>query len=217
MIVDLIAYSTIDMLDNLLIENMRNDIVVKEGIAPPKTLRFVLPLLKKVKTLSKLKNLISLDGNHRVGAATAKRSGKKIIVTPAVLSSLGMEFPKLNDNFIGRKYHYFYSSGPVGPQPSSKLRMERGNTICKVNVETLDVVYWEENEFTFPGEPYFVPNPNGLGEDDGIVIAAVSDCRSTGKDFLVFLDGKSFEEVGRAEFNARIPLSGHGIFMHDFP
>jgi beta,beta-carotene 9',10'-dioxygenase len=91
------------------------------------------------------------------------------------------------------------------------------NIICyqliKVDVETGDVKTWRESEYTYPGEAQFVPCPGSASEDDGILLATVTDVRKGEPDFLLVLDAKSFTEVARAEVTVHIPNVIHGLFL----
>jgi carotenoid cleavage dioxygenase-like enzyme len=89
--------------------------------------------------------------------------------------------------------------------------------LCKIDIETGITKLWRDNEFIYPGEPKFLPKPDSTEEDDGILMTTCSDRREEGgQDYLVFLDGKTMEEVGRASVAATsIPQSLHGIFLPD--
>ncbi|CAG7832048.1 unnamed protein product [Allacma fusca] len=75
------------------------------------------------------------------------------------------------------------------------------------------MIFWKQDEFTYPvGEPLFIPNPEGVEEDDGIVICSFVDIRPDQKDFLLFLN-KDMTELGRATFDQEIPIAYHGVFL----
>ena len=61
----------------------------------------------------------------------------------------------------------------------------------------------------YPGEPVFVREPGGEGEDDGVVLSVVLDANA-GRSFLLVLDAGSFEEIARAEAPHHIPFGFHG-------
>ena len=60
-----------------------------------------------------------------------------------------------------------------------------------------------------PGEPIFLPDPQGKDEDDGVLLSVVLD-GTKGKSYLLCLDAKSFEEVGRAEMESVVAFGFHG-------
>ena len=67
------------------------------------------------------------------------------------------------------------------------------------------------NNIIYPSEPVFVENPNATSEDDGVVLSLVLGDKY---DFLIIFDGKTFEEIGRAELpeNIKATYSFHGFF-----
>lgn len=87
--------------------------------------------------------------------------------------------------------------------------------LCRVNTETKETLIWRDQDYFFPGEPILVPRPNSTDETDAIILSAVSDGRDNGKDFLLFVDGKTMKEVSRAVLNTQIPQCVHGQFFPD--
>jgi carotenoid cleavage dioxygenase-like enzyme len=63
-----------------------------------------------------------------------------------------------------------------------------------------------------PGEPIFVREPGTEDEDAGVVLSVVLDA-AAGRSFLLILDARSFEELGRAEAPHHIPFGFHGQFL----
>ena len=64
-----------------------------------------------------------------------------------------------------------------------------------------------------PGEPIFVADPEGKEEDDGVLLSVALD-GTKGKSYLLVLDAKSFEEVGRAEIWSVVGFGFHGHHVH---
>jgi carotenoid cleavage dioxygenase-like enzyme len=63
----------------------------------------------------------------------------------------------------------------------------------------------------FPGEPIFVPNPQGREEDDGVVLSLVLDFAHS-RSFLLILNAKTMTELARAETPHAIPVGLHGYW-----
>jgi carotenoid cleavage dioxygenase-like enzyme len=63
----------------------------------------------------------------------------------------------------------------------------------------------------YPGEPVFVPRPNGADRLEGVIVSVVLDGQR-GCSFLLVLDTQSFEEVGRAFAPHVIPFGFDGEF-----
>ena len=90
--------------------------------------------------------------------------------------------------------------------------------IAKINVNTGETLLWSTNHANeFCGEATFIPNPDKtMDEDDGCVISAVSSGDPGKPDYLVILDGKTFKEIARAEFNAKFAQTLHGTFFPEY-
>ena len=68
------------------------------------------------------------------------------------------------------------------------------------------------NEFF--AEPVFVPHPKrNSKEDDGVILSPVSCSDPSRPDYLAILDASSFEEIARAEFDAKFLQCFHGTFV----
>ena len=63
-----------------------------------------------------------------------------------------------------------------------------------------------------PGEPIFLPNPEGVDEDDGALLSVVLD-GTKGKSYLLVMDAKSFTEIGRAEMETVVAFGFHGTHV----
>lgn len=167
--------------------------------------RFVIPVLGNVTQVPENKELISLPET----SASAVRVGKKIVVKPEALTKKGLELPCLNKAFLGRKYQYFYCTGNTSPEGYFE------NTLVKMDLDKKMLSQWHGSPHCFPGEPIFIPNPdaNENDEDNGIVMSVVVNSRKGNSDYLVFLDAKTFREIGRANFSQNIPLLVHGLYL----
>ena len=76
---------------------------------------------------------------------------------------------------------------------------------------------WKDCGTIYPGEPVFLSredqNNNELQEDDGVLMAAVSDSQVGKQDFLLFIDPKNMTEIARANVSIQIPQALHGLFL----
>lgn len=59
---------------------------------------------------------------------------------------------------------------------------------------------------------FFVANPKGVSEDDGILITTVYD-GEVEKSYLLILDAKSFTPINKAWLPHEIPMSFHGMYF----
>jgi torulene dioxygenase len=114
------------------------------------------------------------------------------------------ELPTINPRFVTREHRFVY--GIVNRGYSSFL-----DGICKTDTKTGEAIYWDERGCT-PGEAIFVADPQGKGEDEGVLLSVVLDGRKKGEEssFLLVLDAKTMREMGRAEVGGVVGFGFHG-------
>ncbi|XP_060016377.1 carotenoid-cleaving dioxygenase, mitochondrial isoform X2 [Lagenorhynchus albirostris] len=116
----------------------------------------------------------------------------------------GVEFPQINyGQFSGKKYQFFYGCG---------FRHLVGDSLIKVDVVNKTLTVWREDGF-YPSEPVFVPVPGANEEDGGVILSVVITPNQNERNFLLVLDAKNFEELGRAEVPVQMPYGFHGTFV----
>jgi torulene dioxygenase len=81
----------------------------------------------------------------------------------------------------------------------------------KWDSQTQKAVHWQKFAHT-PGEPIFVPNPEGTEEDDGVLLSVVLDGIKE-SSYLLCLDPKTMAELGRAEVGGIVGLGFHGLHI----
>ncbi|OWK17740.1 BCO2, partial [Cervus elaphus hippelaphus] len=117
----------------------------------------------------------------------------------------GIEFPQINyGQFSGKKYQFFYGCG---------FRHLVGDSLIKVDMVNKTLMVWREDGF-YPSEPVFVPVPGTNKEDDGVILSVVITPNQNERNFLLVLDAKNFEELGRAEVPVQMPYGFHGTFVN---
>ncbi|KAM7399799.1 hypothetical protein PAMP_019043 [Pampus punctatissimus] len=115
----------------------------------------------------------------------------------------GLEFPQINyGKYNTHPYRYFYGCG---------FRHLVGDTLIKMDLNGKQMKVWEQPGL-YPSEPVFVPSPNATEEDDGVVLSVVVTPNKDKSTFLLVLDAKTFEELGRAAVPVNIPYGFHGTF-----
>ncbi|XP_036921488.1 beta,beta-carotene 9',10'-oxygenase isoform X2 [Sturnira hondurensis] len=116
----------------------------------------------------------------------------------------GVEFPQINyGQFSGKKYNFFYGCG---------FRHLLGDSLIKVDVVNKTLMVWREDGF-YPSEPVFVPVPGTSEEDGGVLLSVVITPNQNKSNFLLVLDAKNFDELGRAEVPVQMPYGFHGTFV----
>ncbi|XP_051902563.1 carotenoid-cleaving dioxygenase, mitochondrial-like isoform X39 [Hippocampus zosterae] len=115
----------------------------------------------------------------------------------------GLEFPHINyERYNTRPYRYFYGCG---------FRHIFGDSLLKMDLNDKTLKVWHQKGL-FPSEPVFVPSPDATVEDHGVILSVVL-CPSQDKaTFLLILNAKTFEELGRAKVPVNIPYGLHGVF-----
>lgn len=114
-----------------------------------------------------------------------------------------LELPRINyEANNGRDYSYAYG---IGQDRAARTWPDR---LVKVNVRDGSARAWREDG-CYPGEPVFVPAPDGQSEDSGVILSVVLDTAAE-TSFLLVLDAGSFAEVARARVPHHIPFGFHG-------
>lgn len=227
-VIDISCYRDPEMLNCMYIDTMRgmqnNPDYAKMFRGRP--LRFVLPLNypKKSKSMTNFfsmsfdddtsinktellsNNLVKLKESS--ASAFAMPDGS-IYCKPELLCNLGCETPRISyEKYLGTDYQYFYAI-------SSDVDAENPGTLIKVDVTSKTCLTWCENN-CYPSEPIFVPTPNSVDEDDGVILSSmVWGNGEENRVGLLVLDAKTMTELGRCEFNdlpGPVPKCLHGWF-----
>ncbi|ORY16449.1 beta,beta-carotene 9',10'-dioxygenase [Clohesyomyces aquaticus] len=137
--------------------------------------------------------------NGRTSPAN-RQIAELVYLAPKEISS---ELPTINPAYLTRPHRYTYGT-------LDRLKSSFMDGLGKFDNETQTTLVWETDAQT-PGEPIFVVNPNGQAEDDGVILSVILDGLS-GKSYLLCLDAKSFQELGRAEMEGPLSFGFHGAF-----
>jgi torulene dioxygenase len=118
---------------------------------------------------------------------------------------ISVELPTMNPRFVTKANRYTY-----GIVDRSKSTFVDG--LGKFDAETQTTVFWEKHAHS-PGEAIFVPNPEGVDEDDGILLTVVLD-GIKGNSYLLCLDAKDMTELGKADVPGIVGFGFHGTFWN---
>uniref|UniRef100_A0A8C1C5F5 Retinoid isomerohydrolase n=2 Tax=Cyprinus carpio TaxID=7962 RepID=A0A8C1C5F5_CYPCA len=205
-VVDLCAWKGFEFVYNYLwLANLRanwDEVKRNAMIAPqPEVRRYVLPLDPYREEQGK--NLVCLP--YTTATATMRADGT-IWLEPEVLFSgprQAFEFPQINYKMNnGKNYTYAYALG---------LNHFIPDRICKLNVKTKETWVWQEPD-SYPSEPLFVQNPDGVDEDDGVLMTIVVSPGAQRPTFCLILNAKDLSEIARAEVDIMSPVTFHGMY-----
>jgi torulene dioxygenase len=113
------------------------------------------------------------------------------------------DLPVINPRFLTKPSRYIFGLCDRGLSTFF-------DGIVKYDTGTHTPTYWSIKGHS-PGEPIFIPNPEGTAEDDGVLLSVVLDGFEE-KSYLLVLDAKSMKEVGRASMECVVGFGFHGIY-----
>ncbi|XP_033896487.1 beta,beta-carotene 15,15'-dioxygenase [Acipenser ruthenus] len=200
---DIIAYKDSSLYDMFYLANLEQSPERFEAenclSSAPVCKRYVLPL-HSAKDAEIGKNMVKLEST----TATAVKNKEGSLCCQPEIHCEGMELPRINYNYNGKKYRYVYACRVEWrPFPTK---------IGKLDVTTKQMLEWQEDD-CWPAEPVFVPAPNAVEEDDGVILSSIVSTNPNKSPFMLILDAKTFKEVARATIDADIHLDLHGYFI----
>ncbi|MDX3928612.1 MAG: carotenoid oxygenase family protein [Shinella sp.] len=136
------------------------------------------------------------------------RGSGMVEIEPEPLCDTRIELPRIDySRRAGRSYSCIWGAG----QSRADTFLD---TIAKIELSTTapaTVTTWTEPG-CFPGEPVFVARPQGMAEDDGVLLSVVLDA-GAGTSFLLALDAATLAELARASVPHHIPFGFHGNYF----
>ncbi|GAB3641348.1 carotenoid oxygenase family protein [Spirosoma arcticum] len=132
-------------------------------------------------------------------------NGKR--ATYELLTAENVELPRIH-------YDSYHTRGDYNYVYAASVRRDTAdfyNQLTKVNLVAGTVSVWHEDG-CYPGEPVFVPAPDGRAEDAGVILSVVFDSQLA-TSFLLVLDAQSFGEIARATVPQHIPFGFHGQYF----
>ena len=119
-------------------------------------------------------------------------------------SDLSIELPVINPSKLQKEHRYIY-----GVTETGKASFFDG--LVKYDTRLHRNIQWSRQGQT-AAEPIFVADPEGVEEDDGILLSVVLD-GVQGKSYLLVLDARNMEEIGRANVDGPVGFGFHGSFV----
>ncbi|EFJ07263.1 hypothetical protein SELMODRAFT_132803, partial [Selaginella moellendorffii] len=137
------------------------------------------------------------------------------------LETCGIEMPKINKKFTGRKNQFAYAqvvdveaSKVVGKFQCVFLLMYLRFAVYRHAKDEIDVKYHDLGANRYGSEPLFVARPHSTDEDDGWIVSYVHD-EETNKSEVYIFDAQKFQDqaVARIGLPQRVPYGFHSDFF----
>ena len=125
-----------------------------------------------------------------------------------VINDRPQEFPRVNEELMGKRYRFGYSSG-IGTGFAQ-------DTLMKTDVETGSVQSRTDQPRYGYGEPVFVARDGAKAEDDGWVVVLRHDTQNDTSDLAIFdARGITDDPVAAVHLPVRVPNGFHGNWVPD--
>jgi torulene dioxygenase len=142
---------------------------------------------------------LPLEGTEQSEAEARTAAAEEVIAIPAPHAG---DLPTINPKMATKPHRYVY--GVTSRGLSTFL-----DSLVKTDLHTREALIWSGGQGHTPGEPIYVPRPGATDEDDGVLLSVVLD-GSAQKSYLLCLDARTLEEVGRAAADFPIAFGFHG-------
>lgn len=113
------------------------------------------------------------------------------------------ELPTINRSYATKNYRYVYSTPTRGLSTVV-------DALAKTDLYAREALLWSGPKGHSPGEPIFVARPGATEEDDGVILSVVVDGNAE-SSYLLCLDARTMEEMGRAEADFAVGMGFHGM------
>jgi carotenoid cleavage dioxygenase-like enzyme len=130
---------------------------------------------------------------HRITLAP----GREDFAMEVVGAGVGFEFPATHHARVNARPHRYVWGSDL-------------SRLVRVDTLTDGVTQRSLDDLTF-GEPVFVPNPDAIEEDDGVLLTVGSSPRTPGSELTVW-DARTLETLARIRVPIALPLGFHGGF-----
>lgn len=147
------------------------------------------------------------------------QSGSK--VSPIRINPFnGVEMPVINfEKYNTKEYNYVYQVAVGICDSNDPNRSQFWDSLMKTTVSfdgNGETIVWSDvynDNKTYVNEPIFVGNPDGIKEDDGLIMAEAMDS-TTNSSFLLILNANDMKEVARIQPSVikTIPFGFHGRY-----
>ena len=151
----------------------------------------------------KAEDLGSMQIRSRLKRTILTTDGKEVDTTD---TGIYFEMPTINYKYYN-SYRYQYAYGLSYHGNSENIE----NALIKVDMNDLTTREWYQANM-YPQEGIFVPNPDSIAEDDGVILTVVLDTKKR-DSFLLVLNANDLSELARVYVGQIVPFGFHGTFM----
>ncbi|KAL5114330.1 hypothetical protein ACEQ8H_007766 [Pleosporales sp. CAS-2024a] len=149
---------------------------------------------------------LPMQAQFRLASIESATSGS--IPMPAKLlfqadKSQSFELPTINPRYLTKRHRYSYGC-------TDRLKSSFMDGLAKFDNVSQQSIFWEEEGHT-PGEAIFIADPQGTAEDEGVLLTVVLD-GYVDKSYLLVLDARNLQELGRAEMHGPMAFGFHGAY-----
>ncbi len=131
-------------------------------------------------------------------------------VREEMLNDIPAEFPRVNENFLGRQTRYGYA----GKMAQGSMPLFDG--LIKYDHHNGKSETHEFGQGRYGGEAVFVPFPNATSEDEGWLITFVHDTREDTSELVVVnAQDMTGEPVARVLIPQRVPYGFHAAWISE--
>ncbi|GGZ03962.1 carotenoid oxygenase family protein [Streptomyces avidinii] len=129
-------------------------------------------------------------------------------VAEQITDDLAIEFPTLNEEFLGSEHRYQYAISFPDQEGQG------GYGIVKYDRTTGARDIHEAGDARLPSEAVFVPAAGATREDDGYLLTVVSDLKQDSSQLLV-LDASGLDRIATVHLPRRVTAGIHGSWIPD--
>ena len=130
-------------------------------------------------------------------------------VTREKVSEVSCEFPSVHPKWVGKEHRYLYMNITFTATGKGPLQ-----AIMKLDKQSGETQIWGQDLNIFPGEPLFIPRPDGVAEDEGWLLSLVYD-PAIHRSYLIILDAKNInQEIAKLSLTHHIPHGFHGTWTN---
>ncbi len=132
-------------------------------------------------------------------------------VREQVLDDVSSEFPRVNEQLLGRKTRYGYAA-KIAKNPVLLF-----DGVIKYDFSSGKSQVHEFGQGRYGGDLVFVPGPGAIAEDDGWLVTCVHDEGSEISELVVMnAQDVTAEPVARVLIPQRVPYGFHSIWIPEY-